>query len=187
MTATPGLRDAAALSDVELALLNGGPELAALTAATRLRHRSSADLPGVATTDLAPLADTADGLERELFEALRDAPGRPAAVVLAELAAGDAVVWMQAALQRVGLLRDGTPTRRGRRLIRQARNDLEAHGTIDAAERLSRAVALGGGAVLWSADPAFAREHEVPLRTLTAEYGYEVEPKRWPNSKYTTP
>ena len=181
-----------AVSDVELALLNGGADLAALVVAARLRGDGRLGLEGAALiagqpfdTDTTSTADVS--LERELLARVSDAPGLAAPAVLRSVAHSRAASRMMAELTARGLLWPGEkrPTRRGRKLIRHARKDARALLDSGQRPRLPLQIALFGEAVLWSADPALARAARAPLQTLTAEYGYHVAPRNWPNDRYT--
>jgi len=179
------------LSNVELALLNGGPDLAAIVVAALLRRDGRLELDGDALIAVEPLGTdtTATGdasLERELIARASDASGLAAPAILRSVAHSRAASRMMAELTARDLLRPGgtRPTKRGRRPIRHAHQDALRDST--GPQRLALLIALFGGAVLWSADPALARAVGAPLQTRTAEYGYDVAPTDWPNSWATS-
>lgn len=234
------------LGDVDLALLNGGPQLAKLAAATALWHASVSEVAPRLMDDARLLADDEGELQAQLVETAPPSCGPPPSPQPCELTDSE-VAQRVAELTLVGLLRDGAafrrtrvvrrralthattglltlavlvltgttepliiaaafgalvttttilsgwfgyrgphPTPQARRLIRRARKDFYAQPPAARRTQVARAVALFGGAVLWSIDPAFARIHNIPLQTQTAEYGYDVAPATWSNTGYTT-
>lgn len=92
------LRGEADLSDEELAAINGGAELVAITAVTELRRSHVAPTLEGGLVAHGPLADGAGPLERELFEAVSRDPGKPAGAVVADAARG---VTVQRIVERV--------------------------------------------------------------------------------------
>jgi uncharacterized protein (TIGR04222 family) len=102
----------------ELAMLNGGPQLAITAAATKL-HQDGVLAEGVeARTHVvaAPLDPDADPLERAVFDSVRPEPGISTDVLRRELADSDPVRWLASELRDGGLLLDEDAARRLRRL-----------------------------------------------------------------------
>ena len=99
----PEADDTVDLTDVELAALNGGPQLAAITAATALRRSHVTSTPDGTLVAQGPLADDAGQLERELFDTLRQSPASPAKTLVDNAARGATVQRIVTRLTDAGL------------------------------------------------------------------------------------
>lgn len=94
------------LDDVDVAALNGGPQLAVIAAAAGLRRGNVEATEGGRLIATDPLADDACELRCEIFETLVASPAEPAAELLADAAEGPAARRVVARLQEAGLLLD---------------------------------------------------------------------------------
>jgi uncharacterized protein (TIGR04222 family) len=91
------------LDEVELAAINGGPQLAVITAVTALRRSHVTQTPEGTLVANGPLVDDAGELERELFENVRRAPATPAAALVPTAVESDTVRRLVARLEAAGL------------------------------------------------------------------------------------
>jgi uncharacterized protein (TIGR04222 family) len=98
----------------KMALLNGGPQLAITTAATKLHQEGVlAEGPEPRTHVVAgPLDSGADRLERAVFDSVRPEPGISTELLRGELADSDPIRWMTSELRDGGLLLDEDAARR---------------------------------------------------------------------------
>ena len=99
----PEADDTVDLTDVELAALNGGPQLAAITAATALRRSHVTSTADGTLVAQGPLADDAGQLERELFDTLGQSPASPAKTLVDNAARGATVERIVTRLTEAGL------------------------------------------------------------------------------------
>jgi uncharacterized protein (TIGR04222 family) len=98
----------------KLAMLNGGPQLAITTAATKLHQ------DGVLTEGIEPrthvvagkLDPDADPLERAVLESVRPEPGISTEVLRQELVDSDPIRWLASELRTAGLLLEDDAARR---------------------------------------------------------------------------
>ena len=98
----------------KMALLNGGPQLAITTAATKL-HQEAVLAQGTEPHThvvVGRLQPGADPLERAVYESVRPEPGISTELLRAELADTDAIRWMTSELREAGLLLEEDPARR---------------------------------------------------------------------------
>jgi uncharacterized protein (TIGR04222 family) len=102
----------------KMALLNGGPQLAITTAATKLHQEGVLAEGAEPRTHVVagPLDPGADPLERAVFESVRPEPGIATELLRGELADSDPIRWMTSELRDAGLLLDADAARRLRRL-----------------------------------------------------------------------
>ena len=110
------------LDDIELALVNGGPPLAVITALTALRRAEAVqvgELHGTRDAFVATgqLPDAASELERELLELGRQTPPVPACDVLRRATDSPSLARTVPRLVAAGLLRDEDDARRLRGLV----------------------------------------------------------------------
>jgi uncharacterized protein (TIGR04222 family) len=98
----------------KMALLNGGPQLAITTAATKLHQEgvlAEGDEPRTHVV-AGPLNPGADPLERAVFDSVRPEPGISTELLRGELADSDPIRWMTTELRDAGLLLDEDAARR---------------------------------------------------------------------------
>ena len=139
------------LDEVELAAINGGPQLAVITAATALRRSHVAQTPEGTLVANGPLVDDACELERELFEVVRETPDRPASALVAGAAESDTVKRLMARLEAMGL-RLGDDAQRKLLVVGWCAGALAFMGLLGLAGFLAAGArdgaALGAGAAL---------------------------------------
>jgi uncharacterized protein (TIGR04222 family) len=102
----------------KMALLNGGPQLAITTAATKL-HQEGVLAQGIEprTHVVAGAIDPqAERLERAVFDSVRAEPGISTELLRLELADSDPIQWLSWELREAGLLLEDDAARRLRRL-----------------------------------------------------------------------
>jgi uncharacterized protein (TIGR04222 family) len=107
------------LGAVKVAMLNGGPQLAITTAATRLMQEDvlrPGDEERTLVVSDGTLRHDADPLERAVLDAVRETPDITTAELRRELMDSEAIGWLERELTDVGLLIDREAARRLRRL-----------------------------------------------------------------------
>ena len=123
LTANPAVRSTVVdLDHVELALVNGGPRLAVITALTALQRAEAVHVREVHGTEDAfvasgQLPDGASELERELLEIGRQTPPVPACDLLRRATDSPSLRRTETRLVAAGLLRDEDGVRRLRGLV----------------------------------------------------------------------
>lgn len=139
------------LDEVELAAINGGSQLAVITAVTALRRSHVTQTPAGTLVADGPLAEDACELERELFETVRGAPDRQASALVADASESEIVKRLMARLEAAGL-RLGDDAQRNLRLVGWCAGALAFAGMLGLAGFLVAdardGVALGAGAAL---------------------------------------
>lgn len=113
----PVVSSAEGVDHVELALVNGGPRLAAITAAVALRRAEALDVSASMLVAHGELPEEASELERELFDVVRQTSATSARDAVVQSAGSATARRLIARLTDAGMLRDEDAARRLRSMV----------------------------------------------------------------------